>query len=150
MASQRPCEIRFTVLGNILSIKQGDFKECILSSKKILKYFIFVRSLKNDLKRIIISILFVSNLCLTYLSVQDIVFQLQRFVSAMAKYHNDCHTVMKEAVVFPIEVDLSRGTFTYDTSNQFNDGEDEEEEEEVEEAPDRANEGQMGDLISTD
>lgn len=82
--------------------------------------------------------------------VQDIVFQLQRFVSAMAKYHNDCHTVMKEAVVFPIEVDLSRGTFTYDTSNQFNDGEDEEEEEEVEEAPDRVNEGQMGDLISTD
>uniref|UniRef100_A0A8W8HN51 PRKCA-binding protein n=3 Tax=Magallana gigas TaxID=29159 RepID=A0A8W8HN51_MAGGI len=82
--------------------------------------------------------------------VQDIVFQLQRFVSAMAKYHNDCHTVMKEAVVFPIEVDLSRGTFTYDTSNQFNDGEDEEEEEEVEEAPERVNESQMGDLISTD
>ncbi|OWF51823.1 PRKCA-binding protein [Mizuhopecten yessoensis] len=62
--------------------------------------------------------------------VQDIVFQLQRFVSAMAKYHNDCHGVMKKAVVFPIEVDLSRGTFTYDTSNQFNDEEEEEEEEE--------------------
>ncbi|XP_052071913.1 PRKCA-binding protein-like isoform X1 [Mytilus californianus] len=64
--------------------------------------------------------------------VQDIVFQLQRFVSAMAKYHNDCHGVMKEAVVFPIEVDLSRGTFTYDTTNQFNDEEDEEEEQEEE------------------
>ena len=64
--------------------------------------------------------------------VQDIVFQLQRFVAAMAKYHNDCHGVMKEAVVFPIEVDLSRGTFTYDTSNQFNDEEDDEEEEEQE------------------
>jgi hypothetical protein len=60
------------------------------------------------------------------------VFQLQRFVAAMAKYHNDCHGVMKEAVVFPIEVDLSRGTFTYDTSNQFNDEEDDEEEEEQE------------------
>ncbi|XP_069124446.1 PRKCA-binding protein-like isoform X2 [Argopecten irradians] len=59
--------------------------------------------------------------------VQDIVFQLQRFVSAMAKYHNDCHSVMKKAVVFPIEVDLSRGTFTYDTSNQFNDEEEDEE-----------------------
>ena len=65
-------------------------------------------------------------------SVQDIVFQLQRFVAAMAKYHNDCHGVMKEAVVFPIEVDLSRGTFTYDTSNQFNDEEEEDEEQEEE------------------
>ncbi|XP_062605941.1 PRKCA-binding protein-like isoform X1 [Saccostrea cucullata] len=81
--------------------------------------------------------------------VQDIVFQLQRFVSAMAKYHNDCHTVMKEAVVFPIEVDLSRGTFTYDTSNQFNDGEDEEEEEEEGEVTEPS-ETQTGDLISTD
>ena len=87
-------------------------------------------------------------------SVQDIVFQLQRFVSAMAKYHNDCHAVMKEAVVFPIEVDLSRGTFTYDTSSQFNDGEEEEEEEEDE--GEEATEGgagdgaHTGDLISTD
>ena len=68
-----------------------------------------------------------------FLTVQDIVFQLQRFVTAMAKYHNDCHSAMKEAVVFPIEVDLSRGTFTYDETNQFNDGEDDEEEEEEEE-----------------
>jgi hypothetical protein len=59
---------------------------------------------------------------------------------------------MKEAVVFPIEVDLSRGTFTYDTGSQFNDGEDEEEEEEdeVEEATEGLNEVQTGDLISTD
>lgn len=62
-------------------------------------------------------------------TVQDIVFQLQRFVTGMAKYHNDCHAVMKTAIVFPIEVDLSRGTFTYDTSNQFNDGAEEDEEE---------------------
>ncbi|KAK3091262.1 hypothetical protein FSP39_018405 [Pinctada imbricata] len=86
--------------------------------------------------------------------VQDIVFQLQRFVTAMARYHNDCHAVMKEAVVFPIEVDLSRGTFTYDTSNQFNDGEEEEEEEEEgEEAVEVGGAGdgaQMGDLISTE
>ena len=85
------------------------------------------------------------------LTVQDIVFQLQKFVSAMARYHNDCHTVMKEAVVFPIEVDLSRGTFTYDTSNQFNDGEDEEEEEEeTEDSHTAMNNSQTGDLISTD
>ena len=61
---------------------------------------------------------------------------------------------MKEAVVFPIEVDLSRGTFTYDTSSQFNDGEEEEEEEEDE--GEEATEGgagdgaHTGDLISTD
>jgi len=40
----------------------------------------------------------------------------------MAKYHNECHAVLKDAEVFPIEVDLSRSTFTYDTANQFNDG----------------------------
>ncbi|XP_050392827.1 PRKCA-binding protein isoform X4 [Patella vulgata] len=90
--------------------------------------------------------------------VQDIVFQLQKFVSAMSKYHNECHGVMKEAVVFPIEVDLSRGTFTYDTSNQFDEDEDEEEEEEdddddetvraVTESDNTITE--CGDLISTD
>ena len=75
-------------------------------------------------------------------------FQLQRLVSAMAKYHTDCHSVLKEADVFPIEVDLSRSTFTYDTSNQFNDNDDDEEEaEEVEEA---VEEDHGGDLISTE
>lgn len=69
----------------------------------------------------------------------------------MSHYHNDCHSVMKEAVVFPIEVDLSRGTFTYDTSNQFNDGEDEEEEEaDGEEATEVTETEHTGDLIATD
>jgi len=40
----------------------------------------------------------------------------------MAKYHNECHAVLKDAEVFPIEVDLSRSTFTYDTADQFDDG----------------------------
>jgi len=62
--------------------------------------------------------------------VQDIVFQLQKFATAMAKYHTDCHLVMKEAVVFPIEVDLSRSTFTYgDMSSFANDGEEDEDDE---------------------
>ncbi|XP_022092445.1 PRKCA-binding protein-like isoform X1 [Acanthaster planci] len=60
--------------------------------------------------------------------VQDIVFQLQRLVSAMANYLQDCHQQMKDAEIFPIEVDLLRTTINYDTSNQFND-EDEDEEE---------------------
>ncbi|XP_074647384.1 PRKCA-binding protein-like isoform X2 [Tubulanus polymorphus] len=81
--------------------------------------------------------------------VQDIVFQLQRFVSAMSKYHTDCHSVLKEADVFPIEVDLSRSTFTYDKSNEFNDEDDDDELEEVGEVA-----GEVpqisGDLISTD
>ena len=40
--------------------------------------------------------------------VQDIVFQLQRLVSALARYHNDCHGILKEADVFPIEVCSSK------------------------------------------
>ena len=60
--------------------------------------------------------------CVCVCVVQDIVFQLQRLVTAMAKYHNECHGVLKDAEVFPIEVDLSRSTFTYSTASQFNDG----------------------------
>ncbi|XP_077491130.1 protein interacting with PRKCA 1 isoform X1 [Amblyomma americanum] len=45
--------------------------------------------------------------------VQDIVFQLQRLVSALSQYHSDCHGVMKGSCIFPIEVDLSRSTFHY-------------------------------------
>lgn len=84
--------------------------------------------------------------------VQDIVFQLQRLVNGMAKYHNECHAVLKDAIVFPIEVDLSRSTFTYDTSNEFNDNEDEGELEEEEEGEEVKEEGGVfsGDLISTD
>ncbi|CAF3339912.1 unnamed protein product [Rotaria sp. Silwood1] len=39
--------------------------------------------------------------------VQDIVFQLHRFITALDKYHKDCNDVMKEADIFPIEVDLT-------------------------------------------
>lgn len=61
--------------------------------------------------------------------MQDIVVQLQRFVNGMSKYHSECLQVMKEADIFPIEVDLSRQTFTYDQSGQFNDVDDEDEED---------------------
>ena len=46
-----------------------------------------------------------------FLLVQDIVFQLHRFISALDKYHKDCNEIMKEADIFPIEVDLSLSTF---------------------------------------
>lgn len=49
------------------------------------------------------------NLC--FLLVQDIVFQLQRFIAALAKYHRDCNEIMKEADIFPIEVELDLSSF---------------------------------------
>lgn len=62
-------------------------------------------------------------------TVQDIVFQLQRFVSGMSHYYDDCYAVLKEADVFPIEVDLSRTTINYGSlSLSYNDDEEEEEE----------------------
>ena len=45
------------------------------------------------------------------LLVQGIVFQLQRFIAALAKYHKDCNEVMKEADIFPIEVELDLASF---------------------------------------
>ncbi|KAK5914427.1 hypothetical protein CgunFtcFv8_008870 [Champsocephalus gunnari] len=64
--------------------------------------------------------------------VQDIVFQLQRFVSGMSHYYDECYAVLKEADVFPIEVDLSRTTINYGSQSSYT-GEYEEEEEEEEE-----------------
>uniref|UniRef100_A0A669D136 PRKCA-binding protein n=2 Tax=Pseudocrenilabrinae TaxID=318546 RepID=A0A669D136_ORENI len=60
--------------------------------------------------------------------VQDIVFQLQRFVSGMSHYYNDCYAVLKEADVFPIEVDLSRTMINYSSQPFSYTDEDEEEE----------------------
>ncbi|XP_072829598.1 PRKCA-binding protein isoform X2 [Vicugna pacos] len=62
--------------------------------------------------------------------VQDIVFQLQRFVSTMSKYYNDCYAVLRDADVFPIEVDLAHTTLAYGLGqDEFTDGEDEEEDD---------------------
>lgn len=63
--------------------------------------------------------------------VQDIVFQLQRFVSGMSRYYDDCYAVLKEADVFPIEVDLSRTTINYSGQSLSYEEEEEEEEEET-------------------
>ncbi|KAJ8251613.1 hypothetical protein GJAV_G00223230 [Gymnothorax javanicus] len=61
--------------------------------------------------------------------VQDIVFQLQRFVSGMSRYYDECYTVLKEADVFPIEVDLSRTMINYGNQSLSYTDEDDEEEE---------------------
>lgn len=55
-------------------------------------------------------------------------FQLQRFVSGMSRYYDECYAVLKEADVFPIEVDLSRTMINY-SSQSLSYTEDEEEEE---------------------
>ncbi|XP_063078382.1 PRKCA-binding protein [Engraulis encrasicolus] len=73
--------------------------------------------------------------------VQDIVFQLQRFVSGMSRYYDECYAVLKEADVFPIEVDLSRTMINYGSQTQAYTDEDEEEEEE-EAATDKNNASQ--------
>uniref|UniRef100_A0A8C9JIA0 PRKCA-binding protein n=1 Tax=Panthera tigris altaica TaxID=74533 RepID=A0A8C9JIA0_PANTA len=62
--------------------------------------------------------------------LQDIVFQLRRFVSTMSQYYNDCYAVLRDADVFPIEVDLAHTTLAYGLSQEeFTDGEDEEDED---------------------
>uniref|UniRef100_A0A8C9J0F5 Protein interacting with PRKCA 1 n=1 Tax=Piliocolobus tephrosceles TaxID=591936 RepID=A0A8C9J0F5_9PRIM len=64
--------------------------------------------------------------------VQDIVFQLQRLVSTMSKYYNDCYAVLRNADVFPIEVDLAHTTLAYGLNQEeLTDGEEEEEEEDT-------------------
>lgn len=82
--------------------------------------------------------------------VQDIVFQLQRFVSTMSKYYNDCYAVLRDADVFPIEVDLAHTTLAYGVSqDEFTDGEDEEDEDDEDTAarePSRDVQGAAGSL----
>lgn len=57
-------------------------------------------------------------------------FQLQRFVSGMSHYYDECYAILKEADVFPIEVDLSRTTINYSSQSLSSYAGDEEEEEE--------------------
>lgn len=77
-------------------------------------------------------------------------FQLQRFVSTMSKYYNDCYSVLRDADVFPIEVDLAHTTLAYGFSqDEFTDGEDEGEEDEEDTAagePSRDARGAAGPL----
>lgn len=75
-------------------------------------------------------------------------FQLQRFVSTMSKYYNDCYAVLRDADVFPIEVDLAHTTLAYGPGpDELTDGEDEEEDEDpAARAPAREARGAAGPL----
>jgi len=49
--------------------------------------------------------------------VQDIVFQLHRFITAFSKYHTDCNETMKSNTdLFPIEVDLPQAMLNKNSS----------------------------------
>ncbi|VDL98095.1 unnamed protein product [Schistocephalus solidus] len=72
--------------------------------------------------------LFVLSPFFVSLTVQDTVLQLQRFVTALANYHENCYEVMKSAVIFPLEMDLSRDAFAY-RSDVLSTGDYEEEDE---------------------
>lgn len=82
-------------------------------------------------------------------AVQDIVFQLQRFVSGMSHYYDECYAVLREADVFPIEVDLSRTTINY-SSQSLSYTEDEDEEEGGEDSGSRQAENGAEKLIDDD
>ncbi|VEL18877.1 unnamed protein product [Protopolystoma xenopodis] len=65
------------------------------------------------------------------------VFQLQRFINAMAVYHERCYEAMCEANIFPIEMDLSQNAFAY-TPEQINTGHSEDEDKQCREIGDDA------------
>lgn len=47
--------------------------------------------------------------------VQDVVQQLQRLLAHLSTYYDQCHQLLDGQRFFPIEVDLSRGAFTYES-----------------------------------
>lgn len=72
-------------------------------------------------------------------------FQLQRFVSTMSKYYNDCYAVLRDADVFPIEVDLAHTTLAYGPGqDEFTDGEDDDGDGDEEDAAPRDARGATG------
>lgn len=60
--------------------------------------------------------------------MQDIAFQLQRFVTAFSRYHTDCRQVLEPTRnLFPIEVDLSQVAVKYNTTGRLPDADDDDE-----------------------
>lgn len=80
--------------------------------------------------------------------VQDVVHQLQRLVTGLARYHNECHEIMKQTRIFPIEVDLSNSAFVYESSTSYQEPEEENDDDELLHAAEEAKEQHnlIGDL----
>lgn len=47
--------------------------------------------------------------------VQDVVQQLQRLLSHLTIFYDQCHKLLDGQRFFPIEVDLAKGAFTYES-----------------------------------
>ena len=67
-------------------------------------------------------------------AVQDIVFQMNRLLSALSQYNEHCYKLMSDTNVFPIELDLPQTTFQYadtplTTPDYHDDDEDDEDDE---------------------
>lgn len=94
--------------------------------------FSSANTISGKIKKMCLFILLNVNDCFlnSPLPVQDIVFQLQRFVSGMSHYYDECYAVLKEADVFPIEVDLSRTMINYGSHSLSSYPGDEEDEDE--------------------
>nr|CAG4643963.1 EOG090X06GA [Lepidurus arcticus] len=85
--------------------------------------------------------------------VQDVVHQLTRFMAGLTHYHTECHALLEGQVLFPIEVDLTRGAFTYETVDGTLPPADDDEDEAIEALTEEAKETVMdahGPLIAMD
>lgn len=58
--------------------------------------------------------------------MQDVAFQLERLVGGMYVYNRQCYKAMKQAAVFPIEVQLSIHPATQEGEEEEREGEGEE------------------------
>ncbi|KAI4491845.1 hypothetical protein M0804_003237 [Polistes exclamans] len=64
--------------------------------------------------------------------VQDVVWQLQKFASGLAKYYANTAELLSAVTLFPVEVDLSNSAFQYKSTGPQSMQEDEEDIEEFE------------------
>jgi len=67
--------------------------------------------------------------------VQDIVHQLKRLMSNLTDFHTDCHKLFHGVKLFPIDLDLARTAFQYQSTNPVTQDEVEEGEEVEEDVP---------------
>ncbi|KAF7990897.1 hypothetical protein HCN44_000702 [Aphidius gifuensis] len=52
--------------------------------------------------------------------VQDVVWQLQKFASGLAKYYSQTRDILAESTLFPVEVDISQSAFQYTSTGPQN------------------------------
>ena len=60
--------------------------------------------------------------------VQDLYSQFYRFIGALDKYHQGCYEVMKDARIFPIDINLNLESITNATRHSLMNEEQEEKE----------------------